>query len=60
MIEHLVVIVTSTIFGLQHSGISALRVKEGIINKWGKEGYSKIGLFTVNKLFVSSVERLLV
>ncbi|MHA1925642.1 MAG: methyltransferase family protein [Candidatus Thorarchaeota archaeon] len=30
------------IFGLQHSGISALRVKTRIINRWGKEGYAKL------------------
>ena len=30
------------IFGLQHSGISALRVKNWIIDRWGKQGYARI------------------
>ncbi|MFW9966818.1 MAG: methyltransferase family protein [Candidatus Thorarchaeota archaeon] len=30
------------IFGLQHSGISALRVKNRIIDRWGKEGYARL------------------
>ena len=48
MIEHFIVIIASTIFGLQHSGISALRVKERIIDRWGKEGYSRI--FTITSI----------
>jgi len=42
MIEYVLVILTSTLFGIQHSGVSALSVKERIIDRWGKEGYSKI------------------
>ncbi len=42
MIEYIVVILASTLFGLQHSGLSALRVKGKIIDRWGKEGYSRI------------------
>ncbi len=42
MIEYIIVILASTLFGLQHSGISALRVKERIIDRWGKEGYARI------------------
>ncbi len=42
MIEYVVVILASTLFGLQHSGLSALRVKGKIIDRWGKEGYSRI------------------
>ena len=38
----------SSIFGLQHSGVSAIRVKERIIDRWGKEGYSKI--FTITSI----------
>ena len=38
----------SSIFGLQHSGVSALRVKERIIDGWGKEGYSRI--FTITSI----------
>jgi len=42
MIEYVIVILASTLFGLQHSGLSALRVKARIIDRWGKEGYAKI------------------
>lgn len=42
MMEYVVVILASTLFGLQHSGLSALRVKGKIIDRWGKEGYSRI------------------
>ena len=42
MFEHLAIVVSVTIFGIQHSGISALRVKHWIIDRWGKEGYSRI------------------
>ncbi|MHA2026825.1 MAG: methyltransferase family protein [Candidatus Thorarchaeota archaeon] len=42
MIEYVVVILASTLFGLQHSGLSALRVKGKIIDRWGKEGYARI------------------
>jgi len=41
MIEYLYIVLASTLFGLQHSGMSALRVKERIIDKWGKEGYAR-------------------
>jgi protein-S-isoprenylcysteine O-methyltransferase Ste14 len=40
--EYVIVIMMSSIFGLQHSGISALQVKERIIDRWGKEGYARI------------------
>ena len=40
MIEYVIVILASTLFGIQHSGVSALSVKEKIIDRWGKEGYS--------------------
>ncbi len=42
MIEYIIIILASTLFGLQHSGLSALRVKGRIIDRWGKEGYSRI------------------
>ncbi len=42
MIEYVIVILASALFGLQHSGLSALRVKTRLIDRWGKEGYAKI------------------
>ena len=42
MIEYLAIIIGSTIFGLQHSGLSSLSVKGRIIDRWGKVGYSRI------------------
>ncbi len=46
VIEYVIVIITSSIFGLQHSGLSSLRVKNWIIDRWGKTGYAKIFNFT--------------
>jgi protein-S-isoprenylcysteine O-methyltransferase Ste14 len=42
LFEYIIIILTSSLFGLQHSGLSALRVKERIIDRWGKEGYARI------------------
>ncbi len=42
MIEYIIIILASTLFGLQHSGLSALRVKERIIDRYGKRGYARI------------------
>ena len=42
VIEYLLIVAGVLIFGLQHSGISALRVKNLIIDRWGKEGYAKL------------------
>ncbi len=42
MIEYLLIVSGVLIFGLQHSGISALRVKNRIIDRWGKDGYAKL------------------
>jgi protein-S-isoprenylcysteine O-methyltransferase Ste14 len=42
MIEYLLIVSGVLIFGLQHSGISALRVKNYIIDRWGKEGYARL------------------
>jgi len=46
MMEYLVVILASTLFGLQHSGVSSLAVKEKIIDRWGKGGYSNFFTLT--------------
>lgn len=40
MIEFALIILGSTIFGIQHSGVSSLRVKARIIDRWGKKGYA--------------------
>lgn len=42
MIEYLLIVLGVATFGIQHSGVSALRVKGWIIDRWGKEGYSNI------------------
>ncbi len=42
MIEYFYIILASSLFGLQHSGMSALSVKARIIDRWGKEGYARI------------------
>jgi protein-S-isoprenylcysteine O-methyltransferase Ste14 len=42
MVEYIIIILASTLFGLQHSGMSVLRVKGKIIDRWGKEGYARI------------------
>jgi protein-S-isoprenylcysteine O-methyltransferase Ste14 len=42
MIEYLLIVMGVTLFGLQHSGISALRIKNAIIERWGKNGYRNI------------------
>ncbi len=46
MIEYIWIILTSTLFGIQHSGVSSLRVKGWIIDRWGKRGYAGIFNFT--------------
>jgi protein-S-isoprenylcysteine O-methyltransferase Ste14 len=46
MIEYIVIVFGVTIFGVQHSGLSALSVKGRIIDRWGKEGYSRIYSYT--------------
>ncbi|MFX1367402.1 MAG: methyltransferase family protein [Promethearchaeota archaeon] len=46
--EYLVIILGASLFGLQHSGISALRVKNKIIDRLGKQGYSRI--FTITSI----------
>ncbi len=46
--EYLTIILGASLFGLQHSGISALRVKNEIIDRFGKQGYSRI--FTITSI----------
>ncbi|MFW9767683.1 MAG: methyltransferase family protein [Candidatus Thorarchaeota archaeon] len=41
MVEYVIIILASTLFGIQHSGLSTLRVKEWTIDRWGKEGYAR-------------------
>jgi protein-S-isoprenylcysteine O-methyltransferase Ste14 len=48
MIEYLYIVLASTLFGIQHSGMSALKVKSRIIDRWGKEGYARA--FTISSL----------
>lgn len=42
MVEQLLILFGVLVFGLQHSGLSALRVKEKIIDRWGKVGYARL------------------
>jgi len=42
LMEYLFILFWVMIFGLQHSGLSALRIKSGIITRWASSGYSKI------------------
>jgi len=46
VIEYVWIILASTLFGIQHSGVSSLRVKGLIIDRWGKKGYAIIFNFT--------------
>ncbi|MHA1770803.1 MAG: methyltransferase family protein [Candidatus Thorarchaeota archaeon] len=50
MIEYLMIVVTTGIFGLQHSGLAAHRIKNRIIDRWGKKAYSRI--FTLSSIAV--------
>ncbi len=42
MLEYMWIILGVTLFGLQHSGLSHLPVKQRIIDRWGKNGYAII------------------
>jgi len=42
LIEYALIILASSIFGIQHSGVSSLSVKSWIIDKWGKKGYARL------------------
>jgi protein-S-isoprenylcysteine O-methyltransferase Ste14 len=54
LIEYLVIVLATTIFGLEHSGISSLRIKESIINRWGKKGYGRIfDVLSISTLFIA-------
>jgi protein-S-isoprenylcysteine O-methyltransferase Ste14 len=46
--EYIFIILASSLFGLQHSGLSTHRVKNRIIDRWGKEGYSRV--FTITSI----------
>jgi protein-S-isoprenylcysteine O-methyltransferase Ste14 len=48
MIEYIIIVLASSLFGIQHSGLSALRVKARIISRWGKTGYGRI--FSITSL----------
>ncbi len=52
MIEYILILVTTAIFGIQHSGMSAHKVKYKIIDKWGKEAYSRIFTWTSIGVFL--------
>jgi protein-S-isoprenylcysteine O-methyltransferase Ste14 len=53
MIEYLIIVLGCTLFGLQHSGMSALRIKSKIIDRWGKEGYSRV--FTISSIITLAI-----
>jgi protein-S-isoprenylcysteine O-methyltransferase Ste14 len=53
MIEYLIIVLGCTLFGLQHSGMSNLRIKSKIIDRWGKEGYSR--LFTTSSIITLAI-----
>ncbi len=40
MIEYVLIILASSLFGIQHSGVSSLRVKSRVIDRCGKRGYA--------------------
>ncbi|MHA1902815.1 MAG: methyltransferase family protein [Candidatus Thorarchaeota archaeon] len=42
MLEYLPIVLGVALFGVQHSGISSLRVKNWIIDKWGKSRYANV------------------
>ncbi|MHA1959766.1 MAG: methyltransferase family protein [Candidatus Thorarchaeota archaeon] len=55
MLEFIVVGVGVSIFGIQHSGLSALKAKNYIIDHWGKTGYANIYKATSIIAFVIAV-----
>lgn len=55
MIEQLVVVAGVVLFGIQHSGISALRIKSRIIDTFGKKAYSRIFSITSILTLVVSI-----
>ena len=42
MLEYIAIALGVTLFGIQHSGFSSLRVKNKVIDKWGKRGYANL------------------
>ena len=48
LFEYFIIVLGVAGFGLQHSGLSALRVKSRIIKRWGKKGFSRI--FTITSV----------
>jgi protein-S-isoprenylcysteine O-methyltransferase Ste14 len=40
--DYVVIVLGVMVFGFQHSGVSAFRVKSRIIDRWGKEGYARL------------------
>ncbi len=48
MANPIIIILASMVFGIQHSGVSSLRVKHAVIDRWGKEAYSR--LFTYSSI----------
>ena len=46
MLEYIAIVLGVALFGIQHSGFSSLRVKNKVIDKWGKSGYANLFKFT--------------
>ncbi|MFW9847526.1 MAG: methyltransferase family protein [Candidatus Thorarchaeota archaeon] len=46
MLEYIAVLAGVSLFGLQHSGMSALSIKSRIIDRWGKKGFSRLYTLT--------------
>jgi protein-S-isoprenylcysteine O-methyltransferase Ste14 len=55
MIEQLLILLGVVIFGIQHSGISALPIKHYIIDRYGKKGYSRVFSITSILALISSI-----
>ncbi|MHA1933940.1 MAG: methyltransferase family protein [Candidatus Thorarchaeota archaeon] len=53
MLEYLPIILGVALFGLQHSGISSLRIKNWIIDKWGKPTYAN--LFSITSVITLAI-----
>ncbi|MGQ4872045.1 MAG: methyltransferase family protein [Candidatus Thorarchaeota archaeon] len=50
MLDYIMTVLTTVLFGIQHSGMSSHRIKYVIINRWGKETYSRV--FTWSSLLI--------
>jgi len=48
MLDFLIIIFGVAVFGFQHSGLSSLRVKSRIVERWGLKGYAR--LFTATSV----------